>query len=650
MRRRTRLAIAVITQGALLACMLLAAGQPIFRIAPDARIAAVLTRSGTSTPPPMYAVPASPALPHGPRMLRMLAGIGSGSGSSRSRPSGNRNAITLDAVSLTSRGGAEGIDVASYQHTNGAIDWPQVAADGYSFAYLKATEGTYYQNPYYASDFAGARAAGMLAGAYAFATPDTAGGGQEADYLLNAINYANDGLTLPPMIDLEWDPYDSSQPCYGLSTGAMVSWIASFVGEVLARTSRYALIYTAASWWQQCTGGTSAFSADPLSIASYGVAAPAIPSGWSSYVVWQFTSTGGVPGIGTQTDLDLFNGALSSLQVFATNGQGNAQELPAPVGQSNGVVDVFWRGSDGSLTHAWYMPGRGWSGPVSQGGAMASDPSTVSTGGGAVQVLFQGTNADLWWAWFNGRWNGPDDIGMGPLGGAAYAVSAQPGVVDAFWRGTDNGLWHAWQIGGVWYGPQELAPAGSVASDPAPVALGQNGYMDVFWRGANAGLWDVQYRSNGWSSPRNLSLGTLGSQPEAVNYQAGQVDVAWVGTDQNVWYAVQTAGGIRGPATGGNGPLASYPTLASGRSGAADLFWQGADQGAWYAFQSGGGSWSGPGELPAGVTGSHPVPAASSSQLLDVFWRGEDGGLWHAWGYNGDWAGPQRLGAGGTFG
>lgn len=570
------------------------------------------------------------------------ASAGSGTGHPRHH--------TLDRMTTTSASSAEGIDVASFQHSNGPINWPQVAADGYNFAYIKATEGTYYQNPFYPGDFAGARAAGMLAGAYTFATPDTASGTQEADYLLDDINYSNDGLTLPPMVDLEGDPYNTSTPCYGLSTAGMVSWIQAFVSEVLARTNRLTLIYTAASWWQECTGGTSQFAGDPLSIASYGTASPTLAAGWSTWVVWQFTSAGSAPGISGNTDLDLFDGGIASLGEFATNGKGNAQEVPVPVGQSNGTVDVFWRASNGSLDHSWYVPGGGWAGPVSQGGSLVSDPTAVTTGGGGLQVLYEGTDSNLWVTRYTGAWSAPRSIGMGPLGGAPYAVSAQPGVVDVFWRGSNNGLWHAWFVGGVWNGPQELAPAGSVASDPDPVSLGASGAMDVFWRGANGSLYDVQYRGS-WSAAKDLNMGTLGSQPEGVTESAGSLVVAWVGTDQNIWYATQSgSGAVQGPTTGGDGPLATHPELAASRSGVADLFWGGADGFAWVAARSGNGGWSGATDLPSGVTGSQAEPAASSPGTLDVFWRGQDGGLWHAWGNVGHWAGPQRLGAALTFG
>jgi hypothetical protein len=44
--------------------------------------------------------------------------------------------------------GALGVDVADHQHPHGAaIDWSQVAAAGYKFAFVKATEGNYYVNP-----------------------------------------------------------------------------------------------------------------------------------------------------------------------------------------------------------------------------------------------------------------------------------------------------------------------------------------------------------------------------------------------------------------------------------------------------------------------------------------------------------------------
>jgi hypothetical protein len=54
-----------------------------------------------------------------------------------------------------------GIDIASYQHPNGAaIDWNAVAANR-RFVIIKASEGTGYTNAWYADDSTQARAHGM---------------------------------------------------------------------------------------------------------------------------------------------------------------------------------------------------------------------------------------------------------------------------------------------------------------------------------------------------------------------------------------------------------------------------------------------------------------------------------------------------------
>ena len=76
-------------------------------------------------------------------------------------------------------GDAQGVDVASYQHPGGgAIGWTNVAAAGVQFAAVKATEGTYYRNPYALNDLAEAKAAGLAVDAYAFAIPNGNGGRQ----------------------------------------------------------------------------------------------------------------------------------------------------------------------------------------------------------------------------------------------------------------------------------------------------------------------------------------------------------------------------------------------------------------------------------------------------------------------------------------
>jgi GH25 family lysozyme M1 (1,4-beta-N-acetylmuramidase) len=175
--------------------------------------------------------------------------------------------------------GARGVDVADYQHPHGAaINWPRVAGAGYKFAFIKATEGDYYANPYYAGDLAQAKAAGLYATGYHFAVPNVSGGASQADYAVRHGAYAADGRTLPLALDIEYNPYGPE--CYGLSHARMVSWVSAFTAEVRRLTGQRPIIYSTADWWNTCTGGSTGFGSDPLWVAAYGSEGPPMPAGW----------------------------------------------------------------------------------------------------------------------------------------------------------------------------------------------------------------------------------------------------------------------------------------------------------------------------------------------------------------------------------
>ena len=63
-----------------------------------------------------------------------------------------------------------GCDVSGYQP---GVNWTQVKNAGMTFCWSKATEGTYYKNPYFTSQESGAKAAGVYIGAYHFARPSS---------------------------------------------------------------------------------------------------------------------------------------------------------------------------------------------------------------------------------------------------------------------------------------------------------------------------------------------------------------------------------------------------------------------------------------------------------------------------------------------
>ena len=106
-----------------------------------------------------------------------------------------------------------GMDVSGYQ---GNVAWQTAYNNGARFAYVKATEGTTYTNPYFAQQYNGSYNVGMIRGAYHFAHPNSSSGTAQADYFAaHGGGWSGDGKTLPPALDIEYNP--SGAECYGLS-------------------------------------------------------------------------------------------------------------------------------------------------------------------------------------------------------------------------------------------------------------------------------------------------------------------------------------------------------------------------------------------------------------------------------------------------
>ncbi|WFB11859.1 hydrolase [Streptomyces sp. LX-29] len=209
-------------------------------------------------------------------------------------------------------GKPRGHDVSSHQRN---VDWDAARKNGAVFVYVKATEATSYRNPYFSRQYTGSREAGLLRGAYHFAVPHLSSGQtQAAHFLRNGGGWTPDGWTLPPALDVEWNPYDRRKPCYGLRRAEMVRWIAAFSEEVLRQTGRRPVIYTTTTWWRRCTGDSAAFgSGHPLWLARWAASPGPLPAGWRRPTFWQYAERGRLPG-----DQNLFNGSAVELKRFAT--------------------------------------------------------------------------------------------------------------------------------------------------------------------------------------------------------------------------------------------------------------------------------------------------------------------------------------------
>jgi lysozyme len=203
----------------------------------------------------------------------------------------------------------KGVDVSHYDAT---IDWAKVHGAGIDFAFMKATEGTTFVDPTYATNFKDARANGVIAGAYHFFRPATDATAQ-ADFFVQTAGIPAAG-DLPLTIDLEVT--DS------VAGATVASSAITFLQRVEQKTGRKPIVYTSASFLTSI-GNPSTFGAYTLWVANWGVTCPKIPSpAWSDWLFWQDSSTGTVAGITSAVDTNQFNGTLSDLQGYVNGGSG----------------------------------------------------------------------------------------------------------------------------------------------------------------------------------------------------------------------------------------------------------------------------------------------------------------------------------------
>src|SRR6478672_5712929 len=150
---------------------------------------------------------------------------------------------------------------------------------------------------------------------------------------------------MPPVLDFEFNPYAGKtingfyfgNTCYDMSGSQLASWVRDFGNTMLSLTGRLPVIYTNTSWWNQCLGTPTDFGDYPLWVAAYPGSpsddAGAVPASWSTYSIWQYSSTGPLAG-----DSNVWNGDYASLQRFAS--------VAVPLAASQAITDVRGRTPD----------------------------------------------------------------------------------------------------------------------------------------------------------------------------------------------------------------------------------------------------------------------------------------------------------------
>jgi GH25 family lysozyme M1 (1,4-beta-N-acetylmuramidase) len=193
----------------------------------------------------------------------------------------------------------QGIDVASYQ---GYPNWTSVKNSGKTFAFTKATEGTGYTNPYFATNWARMKSAGLIRGAYHFGRPSV-------DPVASANKFCD--VVGPTSGDLQMTL--DIETTDGKTPSQVRGWIVAFINQIKARTGRPGIIYTGFYFWRDSAGNGANLNC-PLWLAAY-VTNPDnyVPAAWPFFTFWQYTDAGSVPGVSGNVDRDAFNGSLTGL-------------------------------------------------------------------------------------------------------------------------------------------------------------------------------------------------------------------------------------------------------------------------------------------------------------------------------------------------
>jgi GH25 family lysozyme M1 (1,4-beta-N-acetylmuramidase) len=255
--------------------------------------------------------------------------------------------LALVATAVPASALLTGVDVASFQHPGGApIDWAAVKASGQSFAFIKATEGNSYTNPYFASDWAGSGAVGLFRGAYHYARPalPLSTAVDQARWFVSRTGSMTGPADIGGVLDLE--------ETGGLGQADLANWTRTWLAEVQRLTGKAPIVYTGFYFWRDNVG-------NPVDIgAAYRLWLPSYPSdpnsstfkplvvgGWGAWTFWQYRSDGSVPGISGNVDMNRFCCDVPSLAAMGGGG-GSA-------GSPFGVLDSVSPGFGGVSVGGW---------------------------------------------------------------------------------------------------------------------------------------------------------------------------------------------------------------------------------------------------------------------------------------------------------
>lgn len=209
--------------------------------------------------------------------------------------------LLLAATPNTSRI-LRGIDVSRYQMM---VNWDAVKADNIEFAFIKATEGGYLKDPYFARNWEHSQKNGIKRGAYHFYLPWVDASEQVAHFTRVVTLSPGD---LPPVLDVETFATD-------VSDEELRKGIRTWLSQAELYYGIKPIIYTNQTFYNRKLKGY--FTDYPFWIAKYHSTKPSTHPDDKMFF-WQYSERGSVEGIYGAVDMNFFYGdqeALSKLCV-----------------------------------------------------------------------------------------------------------------------------------------------------------------------------------------------------------------------------------------------------------------------------------------------------------------------------------------------
>lgn len=196
-----------------------------------------------------------------------------------------------------------GIDLSHHTNKKGEIDWDQVKAAGIDFVIVRIGfrgpgEGTLEPDEYAADNIKNALEHGMDVGVYFYSQAITeAEAVAEADYVLNFLKDYE--ITWPIVFDTEY--YEREGARGNVTSREERTAVAkAFLDHV--RDAGYTAMLYAGTRWSILNVNRDELAEYPFWFAYYGDTI----SYRYDFNIWQYTSTGSVPGITGNVDLDLW--------------------------------------------------------------------------------------------------------------------------------------------------------------------------------------------------------------------------------------------------------------------------------------------------------------------------------------------------------